>query len=94
MSYCVRSNAKDGKCVGNQAVCSGSPVCWEEEEIDMYDGMYSADVYAYWANDWLKKAEATMIRQNPEVSRLRIEGAKVYAMLAEVACKRERAEEK
>ena len=60
----------------------------------MHDGMYSPDVYAYWANDWLKKAEATMIRQNPEVSRLRIEGAKVYAMLAEVACKRERAEEK
>lgn len=94
MSYCVRSNAKDGKCVGNQAVCSGSPVCWEEEEIDMYDGMYSADVYAFWANDWLKKAEATVHSQGLEVARLRIEGAKVYAKLAEVACNRERAEEK
>jgi hypothetical protein len=65
-----------------------------EEEIDMHDGMYSPDVYAFWANDWLKKAEATVHSQGLEVARLRIEGAKVYAKLAEVACNRERAEEK
>lgn len=93
MSYCTRSNAKDGKCVGNQAVCSGSPVCWEAE-VDMYDGMYPAAVYAYKANDWLIKAETTVSSQGLEVARLRVEGAKVYAKLAEVACNRERAEEK
>lgn len=66
MSYCTRSNAKDGKCVGNQAVCSGSPVCWEAE-VDMYDGMYPAAVYAYKANDWLIKAETTVSSQGLEV---------------------------
>lgn len=55
----------------------------------MYDEMYTADGYAYKANEWLIKAETTVHTQGPEVAQLRIEGAKVYAMLAEVARKRE-----
>ena len=55
----------------------------------MYDEMYPSGVYAHKANEWLIKAETKLLTENPEVARVRIEGARVYAMLAEVARKKE-----
>lgn len=87
MSYCTRATSKDGKCIGNQAVCSGSPVCWEEE-VDMYE-MYPVSVYADKAIEWLAKADTKTRAEQHKAASTYVEGAKVYAMLAEVARKRE-----
>ncbi len=57
----------------------------------MYE-MYPADVYATKAIEWLAKAGTRTLAQQHEAATTYVEGAKVYAMLAEVARKREEEE--